>query len=337
MNLVHSVAMVRASYDLSGSRERWLGRVVGLTADHLDRGLGIIAYEADGTRGYPPVVSNLHIAGAPPGLVDAAMDFMQHTEPRTSKSLYTDEHGGKVGLRNESTRGDPMAGHPVRTRHGVRDLFFIGGGAGAFCCVVTVPLAEPVRLGRRVRADWQALSAHFAGGYRLRRALVEGGGVASGPGVGEALVDCEGGCHHASAGMDARGGLELLRHVARHVDRTRGRSIDDAESARLWKAFLSERWAFVDGFEEGGRRYLVVRRSPCARDPRSLTARERAIAALLLEGRSSKYIAYELGLAFSTVSSHLHRIAVKLGAASRAEMVRELARSWHHLESDAER
>jgi DNA-binding CsgD family transcriptional regulator len=59
-------------------------------------------------------------------------------------------------------------------------------------------------------------------------------------------------------------------------------------------------------------------RGPLAR----LTARERDVVARALRGCANKVIAYDLGLAHSTVRVLMARAAIKLGAHSRDELLR---------------
>lgn len=57
-------------------------------------------------------------------------------------------------------------------------------------------------------------------------------------------------------------------------------------------------------------------------DPlRSLSARERAVAGLVLQGLRNKEIAAELGVTEGTVKVHLHKVFEKLGVASRTELI----------------
>ena len=51
-----------------------------------------------------------------------------------------------------------------------------------------------------------------------------------------------------------------------------------------------------------------------------LTAREREIALLVAQGRSSKEVAAALVLSVRTVDNHLQRIFAKLGVTSRAQL-----------------
>ncbi|MEA4908364.1 MAG: helix-turn-helix transcriptional regulator [Anaerolineaceae bacterium] len=55
-----------------------------------------------------------------------------------------------------------------------------------------------------------------------------------------------------------------------------------------------------------------------------LSGREREVAALLLQGKSNKQIAFDLGVSVRTVEYHLSRIYAKLGVSSRAAAVLKL-------------
>lgn len=55
-----------------------------------------------------------------------------------------------------------------------------------------------------------------------------------------------------------------------------------------------------------------------------LTARERAIASLLVEGRTNKEVGRALGISHRTVEAHRMRMMAKLGAGSPAELIARL-------------
>jgi two-component system nitrate/nitrite response regulator NarP len=69
-------------------------------------------------------------------------------------------------------------------------------------------------------------------------------------------------------------------------------------------------------------RAMEISLSPQADDPfAELTARERAIAALVVRGLRNQEVASELGIGESTVKVHLHNIFRKLDISSRTELV----------------
>lgn len=78
-------------------------------------------------------------------------------------------------------------------------------------------------------------------------------------------------------------------------------------------------WSELDSFEFEGRRYRVS-----VRGCRTLTPREVEVVGRVLHGDSNKVIAYDLGLAWSTVRVLVARITRKLGVRSRAELVARL-------------
>jgi DNA-binding CsgD family transcriptional regulator len=129
---------------------------------------------------------------------------------------------------------------------------------------------------------------------------------------------------------DAKGEAEheaargALREAVRDLERTRSkagrRDADDA--VQRWKALVDGRWSLVDHFESDGKRYVVARRNDVEVPGYSeLSSRERQVLAYAALGHSNKLIAYELGLADSTVRVLLYRAAAKLGAARREDLI----------------
>jgi DNA-binding NarL/FixJ family response regulator len=122
--------------------------------------------------------------------------------------------------------------------------------------------------------------------------------------------------------------VQIIRDAAVAIDRaTRQlRLRDPAEALRLWEALGDGRLVVVDEFERDGRRYLVTRTQPGApvQSPHeALTPRQREVAAYAALGHANKLIAYELGVSVSTVATHLMAAARKLGAPSRAALIRK--------------
>jgi DNA-binding NarL/FixJ family response regulator len=119
-----------------------------------------------------------------------------------------------------------------------------------------------------------------------------------------------------------------LRAAVLAMDRARGplRRKDPAEALELWRALVLGRYSLVDRYESDGRRFVVAyENTPGLLDPRALTGRESAVAALLAIALPDKLIAYELGMSEGTVRAHVHAIFAKLGVASRAMAMARLA------------
>src|SRR5437016_5382338 len=89
-------------------------------------------------------------------------------------------------------------------------------------------------------------------------------------------------------------------------------------AAAKWRSRLS----LIDHFDHQGRQFVVAKRpDPRALPRRALTIRECEVVGYAVLGHPNKLIAYELGLAESTVSTHLLRATRKLGARSRVDLI----------------
>ena len=124
---------------------------------------------------------------------------------------------------------------------------------------------------------------------------------------------------------DQSNGLVAL---ALSLARNAAQSTPNVEDARVVHAeVLAGRWAIVEEFDADGRRYVVVQRPRTTlRDTeRRLTRRERQVARYAALGHSGKLIAFEMGLAESTVSGHVNRAVSKLGLKCRVDLVRTLS------------
>jgi DNA-binding NarL/FixJ family response regulator len=144
---------------------------------------------------------------------------------------------------------------------------------------------------------------------------------------------------HADGDATTRAARERLREAVSALDRARGglRRRDPDGAVDLWRVLVASRWSLVETFESDGRRYLVAR----VNEPRSgefapLTPREHDVLGYARMGHHNKLIAYELGLAPSTVRVLLSRAAAKLGATSRADLVARYDRFVTNATRDAD-
>jgi DNA-binding CsgD family transcriptional regulator len=169
---------------------------------------------------------------------------------------------------------------------------------------------------RQTTQRWARVAAHVAAGRRLREA---------GTGI-DAVLTTTGRIDHAEGEATSRGAREALRDAV--IRQEHARSPDgrrDVEAATDWTALVSGRWSLVDQFERSGLRYIVARQNEHGLPaPPLLASRERTIAHLAALGKSTALIAYELGIADSTVATHLAGIMKKLRATSRIELIRRL-------------
>ena len=95
-----------------------------------------------------------------------------------------------------------------------------------------------------------------------------------------------------------------------------------SEGSKAWKGLVDARWTLVEQFESDGKRYIVARENaPSPPGLSALTLRERQVIGYAALGHDNKAIAYELGIAHSTVKVLMARGASRLGVRSRTELI----------------
>ena len=120
-----------------------------------------------------------------------------------------------------------------------------------------------------------------------------------------------------------------LRDAVRTLERARAgmRRRDPDGAVESWKAMVRAKWTLVEQFDSDGARYIVARvNEACAAGPELLAPRERQVLGFAALGHSNKLIAYELGLAPSTVRVLLARAGARLGVSSRTALVERYRR-----------
>lgn len=130
---------------------------------------------------------------------------------------------------------------------------------------------------------------------------------------------------HPTVGNNDRDLRTSLRTVAMARLQRRGRrrgALRSDQVSALWRDLLTGRWSLVDRFDDQGRRVLIARRNDSySGSLRTLTEREQQIVGYIRAGVSIKLISFELGLAPSTVATHVANVMSKLGVASRLELI----------------
>lgn len=95
--------------------------------------------------------------------------------------------------------------------------------------------------------------------------------------------------------------------------------MDQTTSHPLWHELATGNLSIVD--HDRARVLLVREDTREGSNPRAFTERERQVVEHASFGHSNKVIAYELGIAPSTVATHLSNAAAKLGLQSRAALI----------------
>ncbi|HET7542352.1 MAG TPA: LuxR C-terminal-related transcriptional regulator [Polyangiaceae bacterium] len=169
------------------------------------------------------------------------------------------------------------------------------------------------------------LARHFVAAHRLHRRY---SGGRPNPDLAAAVLDGNGRLYHAQGSIGSDRGLrEALTACVSRSEKARGRrrSSDPIAALACCDALIAGRWTFVDHFDHDGRRYLLaIENAPRAPGIELLSPRERAVVELALRGMDNKVIAYELGVAHSTVKVLIGRAARKVGVQTRAELLLKL-------------
>ncbi len=190
------------------------------------------------------------------------------------------------------------------------------GCALAFPCAerqVEVPTVEQALI-------WERIAAHIAAALRLRRARRDSSSIEP-----EAVLSPAGRVEHATGLAKDPEVREHLRAAAVGFDRARTGDYrgQPVVATQMWRAMVGGRWTLVDQFDRDGRRYIVARPNEPVVDPlERLSARESQVLRAAALGHSNKMIAYELGIAQSTVSSCLKSAAATLGVDDRLGLIR---------------
>jgi DNA-binding CsgD family transcriptional regulator len=210
----------------------------------------------------------------------------------------------------------PAAGAGIGDSLGVNGLDPSGRG-----CMLGAILPRETKLSHAQRETLSRISTHLAAAHRLRNKLRAGGAAPVG------VVDRHGKVCDCGAALDEQT-TTALTEAARDINEARGpMRREDADGAvASWRTLVQRRFTLAD--EPGGHgpkgQIAVYENAPVPHAFLPLTEREREVASFFVLGHSTKIIAYELGISDSTVRVLLSRIRSRLGAASRAELVKLL-------------
>ncbi len=320
---VNPIDVIEAAYDLDADDREWLRNLATTVRPFIDGGRGMLAYTYDLSR----PLEELHREAQ-------FFDMNSNDLPDTSAwvgdnpALVREVHAstGLLGMLELTKRAgikDLRASMPKLLssfeRLGIADMVALQsiepGGVGV---VMSAGQAQPRAFDARTRRLWSRVVVHIGAGRRLRAAIKNHAAAE------EAILTPSGKLEHAEGeGKDASVRTALRDAVAR-VERARGkqRRSEPEQATDAWTALVAGRWSLVDRFERDGRRYIVARRNEHSLpDPRALTQRERAIVHLVALGKPNKLIGYELGLAESTIGSHLSQAMRKLGVQTRVDLI----------------
>ena len=326
--------VVDAAYKIDVADSDWLRSLATAARPHLDQGFGIAVFEYfKPVNGQPQIVEHFHL-GIPPELEAIYHTVFQKMDPAIRLRpfrLGPCIAGSEMMGQRQRFRDQPHMQRFVH-RFGMYDSIWItaaepsGRGVGFHA---GRPRIEWVSAADKRR--WGRVAAHLSTAVRLRHALRNRANPTYAGEAGEAVLDPEGRIHEASGDARSPVARELLKRAVLALERSRGplRRTDPDASLVARKALVAGRWSLVDRIELDGRRYVLAREnSPRAQGPDALSTRERQVVAYAKLGHHNKLIAYELGVADSTVRVLLARAAAKLGVRTRQDLLRSFEDGW---------
>jgi DNA-binding CsgD family transcriptional regulator len=323
------LGVVEAAYEVDAPDEKWLSGLADAARPFLDQGFGLSAFEflrdADGL----PEILQCRRIGMPPGLDEIYSTVFERMDPRIRQKPFRMgpciTGSQLMGMRKE------FRDHPYMKQHvqkfGMYDTIWItaaepsGRGFGFHAGRKKVGWASPALM-----SLWGRLAAHLSTAVRLRHRLKTLGQTGS-HAPNDAIFNPDGKVQDASGIATEKSARTQLQTAVRVLETVRGsmRRKNPNEALLRWKALVTGRWSLVDKIENDGRRYIVARQNePSAPGPSSLSPRERQIIGYAKLGHHNKLIAYELGIADTTVRVLLARAAAKLGVRKRSELLTAL-------------
>jgi DNA-binding CsgD family transcriptional regulator len=312
------VEMVECMYRSDGTDSDWLLRVARSVQPLLDpEGLGVIGnfYDCPDPCSYAP--GKVFALDAPAPLSRRYLDYIEAPHPgfiadtvltRSSWLISKLPTWSNVRGHFEKARmADKVTINAVEADgRGVCIGSFVTNHAGAAA-------RDPGLLSR--------IGSHLTASHRLRRRF---GGAPVNVGPRDAVFDPDGRLRHAGKAIRSRADIEPLRQAARSLERARARSRGADSRARMfaWDPIVAGRFTLIDYFERDGRRFVLAAENlpqePCVD---LLSPRERDVVRHAHMGHHNKAIAYDLGLAESTIRVLVARACAKVGARSRRELL----------------
>jgi DNA-binding CsgD family transcriptional regulator len=337
------IAILEAAYDLTGDEAQWLERLLALSSSALDGGYGVTGWTYDASG--PDAVRIRRSASfrATVDIVRSGMNFndaLPAVVRRTVVQIYRTGFVGNVSQAPTALRRAGLGAAVVdRFAQSLADLCHQGSYADGIWVNAQDPtcvgcmLFAPARIRKRPSArevqKWQRVGAHLMAAFRVRRHFADRLATEAAPRP-EAVLRPDGKLEHAEGAAKPSLARESLQRAVVAYDRARGglRRRDPDEAVAIWQALVAGRWSLVDHFDTDGRRFVVAHRNDgIPADGRALTLRERQVLAYAAIGHSNKQIAYDLGLATSTVGWHLTRARSKLRLPSLAALSDSVGRA----------
>ena len=319
--------IIEAAYTLDGEDADWLtGLAESVVANVPFRVQGVTVNAYDISDPENPQLSEGFSCAAPDTarLLQKWGELVKHFE--TNPALTRVGYGA---LDEGLARDIPVAGRErldrVLRQLDMGDVYGVNArnpsGKGVIVGICLPPRFAPIPA--NTRQTFARIARHIAAAYRLRKRLAAARGPADPLARADAVLETNGAVEHAVGDARSDRVVEALRRAVVNVATARGhmRYANPDRAVATWRTLVDARWSLVDHFERDGSQYVVAHRNDCQTSPIArLTLREQQVVALAAMGYSNKEIAYDLGIATSTVGVLVSRALKRLGLRSRREL-----------------
>jgi len=311
-------AILDTAYRLDLPEWQWQERLADSIWNLYEELPGILVYEVkcSGTR------AEAHtrlFRGAIDRYAEAAESVHKAMDSREYQGILTPgSHSSTVRrrLERESFTWEDMRGVPDGgKRLGYRDLWavcsVVSEGEGL---VFSSPIYDDREFSETELSEGSRIARHIAAACRARRSVSDSIEESS------AILAPDGRfCYRTEGSLES--GLEhaLSRAVVTTARARADRSGEHREAEALWDLLLSQGWSLLHHTDTDGKRFILAVRDTERRV--ALSPRERAVIDMASEGFSNKVIASDLGIALSTVATHLANGLAKLRVSSRRELI----------------
>jgi DNA-binding CsgD family transcriptional regulator len=333
------LSIVESAYRIDVPDADWLGGIAKACRPVIDRGFGLCVFEFRYHLGSPPDILQATMVGMPPKLAEIYPTVFRNMDPDVQRRPFDfgpcTTASQMMGLRDDFKNNDLM--RRFAQTFGIYDSIWItaaepsGWGCGMHAGRPRIAWASDATV-----QLWSRLGAHLSAAARLRRmrrrleqlevgAAVQQGEPASEPDeTAEAVFTSDGEVVHCQRSAKKGATLLNLRRAVLAIERARDRRQRGSGGAALarWRGLVDGRWSLLDRFESDGRRYIVARANEPEPPPHVLlTLRERQVLGYAALGHDNKVIAYDLGIAHSTVRVLLARAASKFRVRRRRDLI----------------
>ena len=337
MRTTDLLSTIEAAYRVEASDAEWLAGLAAACLPVLDRGLGICAFEFHYRVGDTPRILQAQMLGMPEELARLYPTVFRSMPPEIQIRPF---------LAGPCTTASQMMGEASHfkknelmqryaQKFGMYDSIWITAAEpSGWGCGLHAGRPQVGRASRGTIARWARIAAHFAAAARLRRTFPRS---PRSPlpvlGSAAAVFSTNGKVHHAEGEAKEAQAIERLRQSVLDIEKARRHRSEDASKGLFrWRALVDGRWSLVDRFESDSRRYVVARENP-PNPPgiEGLSLRERQVVAYAALGHDNKVIAYDLGIAHSTVRVLMARAAAKLNVTTREKLVAAYRDQCHRV------